>query len=416
MQQAQDRYAPLVGHQSSSGQSWLSRLFGSDDEHPLNEHRTPQYPASDHKYYFAINLYNSFDIIPDLFATIFRVAAVLGYQNVYVSIYENGSTDQTKALLRIFDALTKSVGLRVSIRTSMRTRGAFNHRIEYLAEVRNAAFGPLHDLRDSENEYFETIIFMNDVLPCVDDLLELIWQSRRNNAGITCATDYMYHEEISSPVFYDNWVARDINGTALENAPFEKIFHHAESSSRFRRHLPVQVQSCWNGIAVLDSQPFYSPPQVSFRMARITEGECSASECSLICNDYWKAGYGRIMMVPRVKLAYDSVGLSLPLVMMVIDAYQQKVFDIIHPVRRNLSAIRGYRRLGGLPDDPRTDPQDRSWYGPHDRLFTEEESEPLEFRPGPEYGQFLLYFFLIYNSGMIHNLQCGVGAGMAQVT
>ena len=87
------------------------------------------------------------------------------------------TVDQTKALLRIFDALTKSVGLRVAIRTSMRsTRSPFNHRIEYLAEIRNATFDPLYDLRDSENEYFETIIFMNDVLPCVDDLLELIWQ------------------------------------------------------------------------------------------------------------------------------------------------------------------------------------------------------------------------------------------------
>ena len=143
-----------------------------------------------------INLYNSFDIIPDLFATLFRVSAILGYQNVYVSIYENGSTDQTKALLRIFDALCRSVGLRVKIQTSMRTRGAFNHRIEYLAEVRNAAFVPLHELRNAENEYFDTIIFMNDILPCVDDLLELIWQSRRNNAGITCAADYMYHEEM----------------------------------------------------------------------------------------------------------------------------------------------------------------------------------------------------------------------------
>ncbi|KAF8335285.1 glycosyltransferase family 69 protein [Amanita rubescens] len=350
--QAHGRYAALVGHQSSSAKSWLYNLFAPDDQHPLNEHAHPRYPPSDHKYYFAINLYNSFDIIPTYLPLFLESPSVLGFQNVYVSIYENGSTDQTKALLRIFDALTKSVGLRVAIRTSMRTRGAFNHRIEYLAEIRNAAFGPLHDLRDSENEYFETIIFMNDVLPCVDDLLELIWQSRRNNAGITCATDYMYHDEISAPV--------DINGTALEK--------RASRRRGFQRHLPVQVQSCWNGIAILDSKPFYTPPQVRFRMARITEGECSASECSLICNDYWEAGYGRIMMVPRVKLAYDS-----------------KVFDIIHPSRRNLTAIRGYKRLGGLPDDPRTDPQDRSWFGPHDRLFTKEESEPLNFRPGPDY-------------------------------
>jgi len=64
----------------------------------------------------------------------------------------------------------------------------------------------------------------------------------------------------------------------------------------------------------------------------------------------------------------------------------QKVFDIIHPQRRNLTAIRGYVRLGGLPDNPRTDPQDRSWFGPHDRLFTEEESEAINFVPGPEHG------------------------------
>ncbi|KIJ98628.1 glycosyltransferase family 69 protein [Laccaria amethystina LaAM-08-1] len=364
--QALERYAPLIGHNPPSRDSWLSGLFGSDLDAD-KVHRRDVMP-SEHKYYFAINLYNSFDVIPDLFATLFRTAAILGYHNVFVSIYENGSSDQTKALLRIFDALTRSVGMRVTIRTSTRTRGAFNHRIEYLAEVRNSAFVPLHELRDSEGEYFDTIIFMNDILPCVDDILELIWQSRINNAGITCAADYMYHEEISSPVFYDNWVARDINGTALENAPFEKIFHDEDSSDRFQRHLPIQVQSCWNGIAVLDPAPFYSPPHVRFRMAKITEGECSASECSLICNDYWEAGYGRIMMVPRVKLAYDS-----------------KVFDIIHPERRNLTAIRGYKRLGGLPDDPRTDPQDRSWFGPHDRLFSPEEAEPLQFNPGPEH-------------------------------
>jgi hypothetical protein len=43
-----------------------------------------------------------------------------------------------------------------------------------------------------------------------------------------------------APVFYDNWVARDINGTALENAPFEQVFHHTESNERFQQHLPVQ--------------------------------------------------------------------------------------------------------------------------------------------------------------------------------
>ncbi|KAG8991459.1 capsular associated protein [Tulasnella sp. JGI-2019a] len=382
-EQAADRYAPLVGHTvpgSSSffGQSFFNHFKPVDEEETIRLRRRSDLQASNHKYFFAINLYNSFDVIPDIFATLFRVASILGYHNVFVSIYENGSSDQTKALLRIFDALTKTVGMRIVIRTSMRTRGAFNHRIEYLAEVRNAAMVPLHELRDNEGEVFDSVVFMNDILPCIDDLLELIWQSRRQNAGLTCAADYMFHDEIGAPVFYDNWVARDINGTALENAPFEGVFHHPDSSRRFQNHIPIQVQSCWNGIAVLDPAPLYAQPHVKFRMAKLHDGECSASECSLIGNDYWNAGYGRIIMVPRVKLAYDK-----------------RVFDIIHPPRRNLTAIRGYVRLGGLPDDPHTDPQDRTWFGPHDRLFVDEESEQLEFRTGPEYGTPLLFLQVI---------------------
>jgi hypothetical protein len=44
--------------------------------------------------------------------------------------------------------------------------------------------------------------------------------------------------------------------------------------------------------------------------------------------------------------------------------------------------------LGGNPDDPHSDPQDRSWYGPHDRLFRQEESEAIVFRQPPPYGTF----------------------------
>jgi hypothetical protein len=160
------------------------------------------------------------------------------------------------------------------------------------------------------------------------------------------------------------------------------VFHDGESGERWKRHLPIQVQSCWNGIAILDPEPFYTPPHTRFRMARIAEGECSASECSLICNDYWASGYGRIMMVPRVKLAYDH-----------------KVYDIIHPERRNLSRIRQYQRLGGVEekDMPGSDPQDRAWFGPHDRLFVEEEGRGLEFVGGPEYGEspFLVSFIFV---------------------
>lgn len=200
VEQVHQRYKPLFGFKPQRHGGWF---FGGGSSSSMDVSDTRQQirrdlGGSNHKYFIAINLYNSFDVIPDLFATLFRVSAVLGYQNVYVSIYENGSSDQTKALLKIFDALARTVGMRIIIRTSMRTRGQFNHRIEYLAEVRNAAMVPLRELRDTEGELFDSIIFMNDILPCVDDVLELIWQSRRQNAGITCAADYMFHDDIVS--------------------------------------------------------------------------------------------------------------------------------------------------------------------------------------------------------------------------
>jgi alpha-1,3-mannosyltransferase len=190
VRQAHERYAPLIGHRPPSPSSWFG-LYPRP-----NANIQPDLGGDGHKYFFAINLHNSFNIIPDLFSALFRVAAILGYHNVFISIYENGSTDQTKALLRIFDALTRSAGIRIAIRTSPRARGKFTHRIEYLAEVRNAALTPLHELRESRNEYFDSIVFMNDVLPCVDDILELLWQSRKNNAGVTCAVDYNYHVDL----------------------------------------------------------------------------------------------------------------------------------------------------------------------------------------------------------------------------
>lgn len=61
------------------------------------------------------------------------------------------------------------------------------------------------------------------------------------------------------------------------------------------------MQSRWNGITVLN---LYVSRNVGFRMARITDRECSASEYSLI----FRLEGG--MVVPMVKLAHGSVSFS----------------------------------------------------------------------------------------------------------
>ena len=45
---------------------------------------------------------------------------------------------------------------------------------------------------------------------------------------------------------------------------------------------------------------------VRFRRGDKGQGECAASECSLVCSDYWKAGYGRIQVVPSVQVSLAS--------------------------------------------------------------------------------------------------------------
>ena len=57
-------------------------------------------------------------------------------------------------------------------------------------------------------------------------------------------------------------------------------------------------------IAVLNPAPFFKD-NVQFRRASMrTTGECSASECNLLCKDFMRLGYDRIMMVPTVVYGY----------------------------------------------------------------------------------------------------------------
>lgn len=56
-------------------------------------------------------------------------------------------------------------------------------------------------------------------------------------------------------------------------------------------------------MVVLNPKPFLYPFKVRFR--RGYAGECAASECQIVCTDFWKHGWGRVQVVPSVQLAYD---------------------------------------------------------------------------------------------------------------
>jgi alpha-1,3-mannosyltransferase len=85
--------------------------------------------------------------------------------------------------------------------------------------------------------------------------------------------------------------------------PSDDLFPTSPRSKEEYANLnPFQVFSTWAGLAVLAATPFLEPHRLRFRRSDGWWDECAASECSLIANDFWKAGWGRVQVVPSVQV------------------------------------------------------------------------------------------------------------------
>ena len=103
-----------------------------------------------------------------------------GAENVYVSIYESGSWDDSKQALRVLDNDLERKGVRRTVRLNETThademkqpatdgwietpRGKKElRRIPYLSKLRNLALEPLND--SSDGVRFDKVLFLNDVV------------------------------------------------------------------------------------------------------------------------------------------------------------------------------------------------------------------------------------------------------------
>jgi len=106
----------------------------------------------------------------------------LGERNVYVSVQESGSWDDSKGILRELDLALEKAGVRRRIVLDDTThadeigkepaasgwiqtpRGARElRRVPYLARLRNLVLGPLEELAKA-GERFDRVLFVNDVV------------------------------------------------------------------------------------------------------------------------------------------------------------------------------------------------------------------------------------------------------------
>ncbi|TPX45146.1 hypothetical protein SeMB42_g01591 [Synchytrium endobioticum] len=226
------------------------------------------------------------------------------FDNVFISLYESDSDDGTARLAQTWTTALSLLGIPHKIVTNGVKRNHVPHRIEFLAEVRNRVLDPLQELW-ATGERFDRVVFLNDVIFCAEDIVELVYQSMMQNASIACGLDYDIANKIGEPGFYDTWVARDINGLEFKKHPWDFFVPDMESAAKLATGLPFQVQCCYNGAAVYATEPL-ATQKAAFRRSK-KGTECSASECSLMCNDLAALGYVRAMVVPRVRFAYDHL-------------------------------------------------------------------------------------------------------------
>ena len=64
------------------------------------------------------------------------------------------------------------------------------HRIHVLAALRNKLLEPLSNPDVVQALPFRNVVFMNDVVHCATDVLEVLLQKRMQKADMACAMDY----------------------------------------------------------------------------------------------------------------------------------------------------------------------------------------------------------------------------------
>ena len=220
----------------------------------------PPPPRNTKRIYIAAQHWNDARLLRQHWnAALVALVQELGIANVFVSIYESGSYDNSKAVLRELDAQLEGLGVKREIvlddishadeivrqpsgqgwiktpdgETRMR-------RIPFLATVRNRVFAPLERLV-AEGEQFATALFLNDVVFTPEDVLRLL-DTNGGDYAAACSLDFS-----KPPAFYDTFALRDSSGheAMTQTWPY---FRSYVSKSAAESFLPVPVASCWNGM------------------------------------------------------------------------------------------------------------------------------------------------------------------------
>ncbi|PKS06435.1 hypothetical protein jhhlp_007183 [Lomentospora prolificans] len=248
------------------------------------------------------------------------LAEALGPQNIFVSVYESGSWDDTKEGLEDLDRRLEQMGVARNITLSDVTheaeiakvpegpgwietpRGQKElRRIPFLADLRNRTLRDLLKLRD-EGIHFDKVLFLNDVVFKTEDVLTLL-DTNDGTYAAACSLDVS-----DPPNYYDTFALRDSEGDThlMQTWPY---FRSKVSRKAMVGNWPaVPVRSCWNGIVAMQAEPFVAKTPLSFRALpdSLAAHHLEASECCLIHADNPLSQQLGVYLNPRVRVGYNS--------------------------------------------------------------------------------------------------------------
>jgi len=253
--------------------------------------------------FFALNLHNAEAVTPYVLSAILKACLVYNITDAhssscFISIYESGSADGTRQLLRAFDEDLHALSISHRLILGGRERLPEQHRIAFLADMRNMVMGPFYENPGDWDE----VIFLNDVVTCASGILELVHQKQYQNADVVSGMDYVQHAKCGT-LFYDTWVNKDIKGQSFRNgAPF---IEDADTWSRYVNMQPFQVFTTWAGGVVISANLFR---KFSIRFRHSSTLECASCECELLIRDLWHLSGSqglKVLVVPSVFVTYS---------------------------------------------------------------------------------------------------------------
>ncbi|KAB5580844.1 polysaccharide export protein [Coniochaeta sp. 2T2.1] len=237
---------------------------------------------------------------------VLNLVSYLGAANVHFVAVESGSQDKTKEALMDLKGKLDGAGVSNTISLGMtvweqldelenrpdprrerepgwiwdKEEGHYDlRRIPYLAKVRNQAMEPLKTL-EKQGRTFDKVLWLNDIVFDVEDYVTLL-NTHDGRYAAACSMDFKLY-----PYYYDTFALRDDRG--MKTASYHWPWFISPTARQFaRKGEPVRVESCWNGMVLFDSTPFYANPPLQFRGIddSLADLHLEGSECCLIHAD-----------------------------------------------------------------------------------------------------------------------------------